>query len=107
MTLPLFPAQAPTERPHTCHARGCDKPVPPERLMCLGHWRMVPRVIQRAVWSAYRPGQCDDKRPSEVWHHAADAAIGAVARKEGQPMRPQEVARLTEFGFPPPQQGRP
>ena len=75
--------------------------------MCRAHWRMVPTVIQRAVWAAYRPGQCDDMHPSEAWHRAADAAIGAVARKEGRPLRPQEMTQLTEFGFPPPQKGHP
>ena len=67
---------------HTCHARGCTTPVKPELLMCFKHWRMVPRLLQRAVWRAYRSGQCDDKRPSEAWHQAADAAIRAVAEKE-------------------------
>ena len=43
--------------------------------MCRRHWGLVPRSLQRAVWDAYRPGQCDDKRPSEAWHRAADAAI--------------------------------
>lgn len=42
---------------------------------------MVPRDIQRRVWATYRPGQCDDKAPSESWHEAADAAIAAVALK--------------------------
>lgn len=56
--------------------------VKPEMLMCLRHWRMVPRAIQRQVWATYRPGQCDDKNPSEAWHAAADAAIAAVAAKE-------------------------
>jgi hypothetical protein len=50
--------------------------------MCLRHWRMVPKVLQRAVWDAYRPGQCDDKKPSLVWHRAADEAIKVVAVKE-------------------------
>jgi len=44
---------------------------------------MVPNNLQRLVWAAYRVGQCDDKRPSERWLKAADAAIGAVALKEG------------------------
>lgn len=51
-------------------------------LMCLKHWRMVPREIQRAVWRHYRVGQCDDKSPSEAWHEAADAAIDVVLKKE-------------------------
>lgn len=50
--------------------------------MCLKHWRMVPRELQRRVWATYRPGQCDDKSPSAPWMKAANAAIDAVATKE-------------------------
>lgn len=50
--------------------------------MCLKHWRAVPSEIQRKVWATYRPGQCDDKRPSEAWHEVADAAICLVAHQE-------------------------
>ena len=67
--------------------------------MCLRHWRMVPKVIQRAVWNHYRPGQCDDKRPSPAWHEAADAAIGYVARLEGRSVRVVEAEALEKFGF--------
>lgn len=68
--------------PHTCHAMGCNKPVKPELLMCLEHWRMVSRPTQLRVWAAYRPGQCDDKRPSLEWCRAADRAVEEVARRE-------------------------
>ena len=54
-------------------------------LMCLRQWRMVPPQLQRRVWATYRPGQCDDKQPSEAWHVAADAAIAAVAEREAAP----------------------
>jgi len=67
---------------HYCHARGCKVEVPPERLMCKPHWRMVPRQLQKLVWATYRPGQCDDKNPSEEGHKAADAAIATVFEKE-------------------------
>lgn len=67
---------------HTCHAIGCATEVPPERLMCLRHWRLVPRQIQKAVWATYRPGQCRDKKPSTEWIQAARAAIDAVQAKE-------------------------
>lgn len=50
--------------------------------MCKPHWRMVPRTLQRQVWATYRPGQCDDKSPSEAWLTAADAAIQAVWDQE-------------------------
>ena len=71
------------DRPHTCHARGCRTPVKPELLMCLAHWRRVPRPLQQAVWRHYRVGQCNDMNPSPEWHAAADAAIEAVAELEG------------------------
>lgn len=54
---------------------------------------MVPKDLQRQVWATYRPGQCDDKHPSEAWHAAADAAIAAVALKEGREL-PPKLAKL-------------
>jgi hypothetical protein len=98
MTFGPTPPPSP-DPPHHCHARGCQVPVKPELLMCLRHWRMVPHPLQRAVWAAYRPGQCDDKRPSAAWHRAADAAIGFVARSEGQPVRSEETEALQSFGY--------
>ena len=80
---------------HHCHARGCAVETKPEMLMCLKHWRMVPKNVQRAVWSHYRPGQCDDKDPSEHWHTAADAAIGFVAVKEGKPTSENERVAMS------------
>jgi hypothetical protein len=84
-------------RPHTCHARECETPVKPEMLMCLRHWRMVPRKIQRAVWAAYRPGQCDDRDVSRDWLTAADAAIGYVSQLEGRGLTPTEAKALETF----------
>lgn len=69
---------------HHCHARGCGVATKPEMLMCLKHWRMVPREIQRRVWATYRAGQCDDKDVSRDWLSAADAAIEAVSAREGE-----------------------
>jgi hypothetical protein len=100
MTLPLFPPER-RELPHTCHARGCATPVKPEMLMCFAHWRRVPKKIQRAVWAAYRPGQCDDKDVSDKWTLAADAAIGFVAKVDRQPVRLVEEQALSAFGYTP------
>lgn len=85
--------------PHHCHARACKTPVRPELLMCRRHWGMVTPRLQRAVWATYRPGQCDDKRPSKDWHKAADAAIGYVASLEHRAMRVCEVTALREAGY--------
>jgi hypothetical protein len=89
----------PKELPHRCHARGCSVEVKPELLMCLAHWRRVPSKIQRAVWAAYRPGQCDDKQVSKEWLLAADAAIGHVALKNGGKISENERRALRAFGF--------
>jgi hypothetical protein len=84
---------------HTCHARGCARPIKPEFLMCGTHWSMVPYTIQQAVWATYRPGQCDDKDPAEAWHQAADAAIGHVALQESQSCTRAEVRALIAAGY--------
>jgi hypothetical protein len=94
----LFPDPAAERREaHTCHARGCDRHIKPELLMCPHHWRLVHPTIQRAVWSNYRAGQCDDMAPSKFWIRAADAAIGYVARLEGKPVTRNEAAALENF----------
>lgn len=69
---------------HTCHARGCKAPVPPARLMCLRHWRMVPKNLQRAVWATYELGQELTKDPSLEYLEAATAAVNAVAEIEAK-----------------------
>lgn len=69
---------------HTCHARGCQVEVKPELLMCLKHWKLVPKAIQKRIWAYYRVGQCDDKNPSEEWIEAANEAIRVVWEKECQ-----------------------
>lgn len=79
---------------HCCHATGCNTYCAPEKLMCWPHWRLVPSVIQSAVYRHYRAGQCDDMNPSEKWHVAADAAIGAVALLEGRPIRAAQLKAL-------------
>lgn len=67
---------------HHCHARGCEAECPPKHLMCRRHWRMVPKELQDAVWAAYRPGQEIDKKPSDAWMFAAQAAILRVFQLE-------------------------
>lgn len=79
---------------HRCHAVGCVAKVKPEMLMCAKDWRLVPRGIQQAVYRHYRDGQCDDKNPSEAWHVAADAAIGAVAKVQGKLLSLNQISAL-------------
>ena len=67
---------------HKCHALGCEKEVPPKMLMCLSHWRMVPRDLQREIWRTYRLGQEVDKRPSPEYITTQRKAVYAVFEKE-------------------------
>jgi hypothetical protein len=83
---------------HHCHATGCEVSVPPKKLMCRRHWRMVPRDMQNAVWRHYRAGQEIDKRPSGAYLRAMLDAIKAVALLEGQP-RPHPPADLAPLDF--------
>ena len=69
---------------HLCHAKGCPTGVPPKMLMCLKHWRLVPRSLQARVWEHYRHGQEIDKSPTEAYLTAANAAIDAVAKAEAR-----------------------
>lgn len=78
---------------HTCHAHGCTAEVPPKLLMCLKHWRMVPKALQRAVWATYRSGQEIDKQASREYLEAAKAAIDAVHTKELEPFVQAELFR--------------
>ncbi len=69
--------------PHTCHAIGCETPVPPVMHMCKPHWRMVSALNKSRLLAAYRPGQENDKRPTGDYCRAAALTISEVARKDG------------------------
>lgn len=69
---------------HLCHAFECKTAVPPRMLMCLRHWKMVPKNIQSAVWAEYRPGQELDKMPSEDYVLVQRSAVWAVFVAEGK-----------------------
>lgn len=68
---------------HVCHARSCNKKIPPKLLMCLPHWKMVPADLQRRVWAAYVPGQEVRKNPTSEYLDVMKLAIAAVAAREG------------------------
>lgn len=84
-----------SDQPHHCHATGCEIPVPPRMLMCKRHWLWVHPLLRKEVFRTYRPGQCDDKQPSEEWRTAAFAAVGYVALREG---RTPSAAQLQAVG---------
>jgi hypothetical protein len=67
---------------HTCHARGCNRPVPPKMFMCRTHWFSLPKPMRDAIWDVYVPGQEVRKDPSPEYIETAQAAIDWLARKE-------------------------
>lgn len=69
---------------HHCHATGCETSVSPEMFMCKKHWYLLPKSLRDAVWTTYRPGQCDDWRISQEYANAAKNAVGFVATLEGR-----------------------
>lgn len=71
---------------HECHATACRAKCKPEHLMCPTHWALVSPATRRAVLTHYRPGQCDDKRPTKAWLDAANLAVAEVADTCGMPM---------------------
>ena len=83
---------------HHCHAVRCETPCAPRFLMCPKHWAMVPRHLQAEVYRHFNPKQCsadpDRPLPTKDWFTAADAAIEAVAQKEGY--RRRKKVELTQ-----------
>ena len=67
---------------HTCHARGCDRAVPPRMFMCKDHWFALPKPMRDAIWDTYRPGQERTKDPSLEYLGAAKDAVNWLAAKE-------------------------
>ena len=56
---------------HHCHWPGCEKKVPPAMWGCYPHWMKLPKVLRDKVFAAYRPGQEEDKAPSQSYLSAA------------------------------------
>jgi hypothetical protein len=54
-------------------------------LMCIAHWRRVPKLLQQLVWAEYRPGQENDKKASLRYMAVQRAAVAVVAHKEARP----------------------
>lgn len=48
-------------------------------LMCLPHWRLLPKPAQRIIWYHYREGQEIDKNPSAHYLLAQGTAVVLVA----------------------------
>lgn len=65
--------------PHYCHAHGCSRSIPPRLLMCAPHWYALPEKIRKAIWREFRPGQENDKRPSDRYMAVQRIAVAHSA----------------------------
>lgn len=79
---------------HTCHALGCETPVPPRMWGCKRHWFAVPAWLRARVWATYVSGQEIRKDPSPAYVVASEAAIAAVAVVEGRLTREAAQDRI-------------
>ena len=68
---------------HHCHANGCQTVTEPRMLMCLKHWRQVPKFLQDAVWSAYKAAPAPGRARDFGYLTACANAVECVAEQEG------------------------
>lgn len=61
-------------RTRECPIKGCAAIHDRSKLMCLAHWRRVPRPLKDELWRAYR----EDGVLSEEYQQARDACISYV-----------------------------
>ena len=70
---------------HLCHAWGCQTEINPHLFMCLKHWKMLPRFLQKEIWHHYRPGQEEDKQPSQEYREVARVCKEVISIREVLP----------------------
>jgi hypothetical protein len=85
---------------HKCHAIDCEVQIAPKLLMCLKHWKMLPKKTQISIWNEYRPGQEVDKKPSFKYLAIQQLAVGEVASQESKEEQAQIAYRKSmEFAL--------
>lgn len=67
-------------------------------LMCLKHWKMVPRVGQLDIWKTYVPGQEIRKDPTDEYLKAQQRAVAMVLKAEKPELSLDEVCKIVLKG---------
>ena len=78
---------------HMCAAAGCTLLVPYDKLMCLDHWRKVPRPLQTRVLREWNGG-----RTTFGYLTARVEAIAAVLQRENEEMAGARLEDCTQCG---------
>lgn len=60
---------------HACHNPSCGRPLPAHLVAHLSAWKALPFALRDAIWTNYRAGQEDDKKPTREYLEALDACI--------------------------------
>ncbi len=84
---------------HLCHAIGCKVSVPPKMLMCLKHWKLVPREAQNDIWKTYVPGQEIRKDPTTEYLKAQQRAMAFVLKAEKPELSLEEICKIVLTGW--------
>lgn len=77
---------------HTCSVWWCEAPIAAKMAMCKKHWNMVPKPLQRAIWSLYVPGQEQRLDFSPQYIETLLAAVMVVHSLETQTVEEQTNA---------------
>lgn len=79
----------------SCHANGCDTPVPDSTFMCDIHWPLVPSSLRDALTASNRE---HSSTYATIAQAAIDAVAHAAARRTPRAARsPQKPVQLTLF----------
>lgn len=81
-------------QPGVCFAKDCDAGARPNQLMCWGHWKRVPRIVQDAIWTSNYLAHPDYER-------SRLAARASIAAKEGRLLGDEEVCALEAYRLGP------
>lgn len=80
-----------TDTTHECPIDGCRKRVAHRKLMCLEHWRMVPRDLQHELYAAYDDRTADRARHIRAIHQCVLAVNNSRNGEHAASMRTPET----------------
>lgn len=66
-----------------CAALACKRFISKKKLMCLGHWSILPRVHQGEIADSYTLGQDDGGQISPEFRKSVSEAVKFIAFREG------------------------
>ncbi len=82
-------------RVHNCAAEGCRKQIARHLFMCVDHWKMVPRGLQRVLRSAWRAyGNALNR--FQATHKGEDGKVSIKAAADLRKVQDQAITSVRE-----------